>query len=303
MNELKEQANIRNLIYEVRGKQVMLDSDLAILYGCINGTKTINQAVKRNIERFPSNFYFQLTKIEYDNLKSQIGTSNNNFYGGIRKLPYVFTEQGVAMLSSVLRTKNAAKISVNIMNAFVYMRRFINENKDIFKRVIEIENDTSYIKNALIDHEDKINKIFNKFDRKEDLKSKLFFDGEIYDAYSLLVDIISKASKEIIIIDNFVDKVTLDILSKKKVNVVVLLITDDKKSQLTKTDINKFNSEYPLLQIKYTNTFHDRFIIIDDKELYHLGASLKDLGKKVFAISKIEDKYYLKLLINMIKCL
>ncbi|HIU39791.1 MAG TPA: ORF6N domain-containing protein [Candidatus Aphodocola excrementigallinarum] len=294
MNELKEQANIRNLIYEVRGKQVMLDSDLAILYGCINGTKTINQAVKRNLERFPSNFYFQLTKIEYDNLKSQIGTSNNNFYGGIRKLPYVFTEQGVAMLSSVLRTKNAAKISVNIMNAFVYMRRFINENKDIFKRVIEIENDTSYIKNALIDHEDKINKIFNKFDRKEDLKNKLFFDGEIYDAYSLLVDIISKANKEIIIIDNYVDKVTLDILSKKKVNVMVLLITDENKCKLNKTDINKFNSEYPTLKIKYTNIFHDRFIIIDDKELYHLGASLKDLGKKVFGVSKIEDKEYLE---------
>ena len=294
MNELKEQANIRNLIYEVRGKQVMLDSDLAILYGCINGTKTINQAVKRNLERFPSNFYFQLTKIEYDNLKSQIGTSNNNFYGGIRKLPYVFTEQGVAMLSSVLRTKNAAKVSVNIMNAFVYMRRFINKNKDIFKRVIEIENDTSYIKNALIDHEDKINKIFNKFDRKEDLKNKLFFDGEIYDAYSLLVDIISKANKEIIIIDNYVDKVTLDILSKKKVNVMVLLITDENKCKLNKTDINKFNSEYPTLKIKYTNIFHDRFIIIDDKELYHLGASLKDLGKKVFGVSKIEDKEYLE---------
>ena len=294
MNELKENIDIKNLIYEVRGKQVMLDSDLAILYGCINGTKTINQAVKRNLERFPSNFYFQLTKIEYDNLKSQIGTSNNNFYGGIRKLPYVFTEQGVAMLSSVLRTKNAAKISVNIMNAFVYMRRFINENKDIFKRVIEIENDTSYIKNALIDHEDKINKIFNKFDRKEDLKNKLFFDGEIYDAYSLLVDIISKANKEIIIIDNYVDKVTLDILSKKKVNVMVLLITDENKSKLTKTDINKFNSEYPTLKIKYTNIFHDRFIIIDDKELYHLGASLKDLGKKVFGVSKIEDKEYLE---------
>ena len=303
MNELKEQTDIRNLIYKVRGVEVMLDSDLAFLYGCTNGTKDINKAVKRNIERFPNNFYFQLTKEEYnkikiDNLRFQFGTTNMK-----RTLPHVFTEQGVAMLSSVLRTKNAAKISVNIMNAFVYMRRFINENKDIFKRVIEIENDTSYIKNALIDHEDKINKIFNKFDRKEDLKNKLFFDGEIYDAYSLLVDIISKASKEIIIIDNFVDKVTLDILSKKKVNVVVLLITDDKKSQLTKTDINKFNSEYPLLQIKYTNTFHDRFIIIDDKELYHLGASLKDLGKKVFAISKIEDKYYLKLLINMIKCL
>ena len=289
MNELKENIDIKNLIYEVRGKQVMLDSDLAVLYGCINGTKTINQAVKRNLERFPSNFYFQLTKIEYDNLKSQFGTSNNNFYGGIRKLPYVFTEQGVAMLASVLRTKNAAKISVNIMNAFVYMRRFINENKGIFKRVIEIENKTDYIESTLKEYDKNFEVIFGKFDRKEDLKSKLFFDGEIYDAYSLLVDIISKASKEIIIIDNYVDKVTLDILSKKKINAVVLLITDENKSKLTKTDINKFNNEYPLLKIKYTNTFHDRFIIIDNKELYHLGASLKDLGKKVFGINKIED--------------
>ena len=302
MNELIEQTDIRNLIYEVRGVEVMLDSDLAILYGCANGTKTINQAVKRNIERFPSNFYFQLTKEEYQNLKSQIGTSNDNFYGGIRKLPYVFTEQGVAMLSSVLKTNNAAKISVNIMNAFVYMRRFINENKNVFKRIINIENKTDFIENTLKEHDKNFEIIFDKFDRKEDLKSKLFFDGEIYDAYSLLVDIISKANKEIIIIDNFVDKVTLDILSKKKVNVMVLLITDENKSKLTKTDINKFNSEYPLLQIKYTNAFHDRFIIIDNKELYHLGASLKDLGKKVFAINKLNDKHYLKLLISMIKC-
>ncbi len=289
MNELKEQANIRNLIYEVRGKQVMLDSDLAFLYGCTNGTKDINKAVKRNIERFPSNFYFQLTKEEFQNLKFQIGTSNIKEHGGIRKLPYVFTEQGVAMLSSVLRTKNAAKVSVNIMNAFVYMRRFINENKDIFKRVIEIENKTDYIESTLKEYDKNFEVIFGKFDRKEDLKSKLFFDGEIYDAYSLLVDIISKANKEIIIIDNYVDKVTLDILSKKKVNVMVLLITDENKCKLNKTDINKFNSEYPTLKIKYTNIFHDRFIIIDDKELYHLGASLKDLGKKVFGINKIED--------------
>ena len=309
MNELKENIDIKNLIYEVRGVEVMLDSDLAFLYGCTNGTKTINQAVKRNIERFPSNFYFQLTKEEYEYIiissRSQIGTLNksgDNRGYNLKYLPYVFTEQGVAMLSSVLRTKNAAKVSVNIINAFVYMRRFINKNKDIFKRVIEIENDTSYIKNALIDHEDKINKIFNKFDRKEDLKNKLFFDGEIYDAYSLLVDIIIKADKNIIVIDNYVDKVTLDILAKKKINVVVLLITDENKSKLlTKTDIKKFNSEYPLLQIKYTNTFHDRFIIIDDKELYHLGASLKDLGKKVFAISKIEDKEYLNNLIERIR--
>ena len=215
--------------------------------------------------------------------------SGDNRGYNLKYLPYVFTEQGVAMLSSVLRTKNAAKVSVNIMNAFVYMRRFINENKDIFKRVIVIENKTDYIESTLKEYDKNFEVIFGKFDRKEDLKSKLFFDGELYDAYSLLVDIISKASKEIIIIDNYVDKVTLDILSKKKVNVMVLLITDDKKSKLTKTDIKKFNSEYPTLKIKYTNIFHDRFIIIDNKELYHLGASLKDLGKKVFGINKIED--------------
>ncbi len=205
------------------------------------------------------------------------------------------------MLSSVLRTKDAAKVSVNIMNAFVEMRKFINENKDVFKRIIEIENDTSYIKNTLLEHEDKIDKLFDKFDKKEDLKSKLFFDGQIYDAYSLLVDIINKATKEIIVIDNYVDKVTLDILSKKRVNVTLLLITDKNKSKLTKIDIDKFNSEYPLLNIKYTNTFHDRFIILDNKKLYHLGASLKDLGKKVFAINKIEDKLILDNLIQKIK--
>ena len=304
MNVLQENLNIKSLIYEVRGKQVMLDSDLAYLYGCANGTKDINKAVKRNIERFPNNFYFQLTKEECKFINSsrfQFGTLNrsgDNRGHNLKYLPYVFTEQGVAMLSSVLRTKEAAKVSVDIMNAFVEMRRFINENKDIFKRIIEIENDTIYIKNTLIDHEDKINGLFNKFERKEDLKSKLFFNGEIYDAYSLLVDIIGKANKEIIIIDNYVDKVTLDILAKKKVNVVVLLITDENKSRLTNTDINKFNSEYPTLRIKYTNIFHDRFIILDKKELYHIGSSLKDLGKKVFAISKIEDNDYLDLLLD-----
>ncbi len=296
MYKLEEKINIKDMIYEVRGKEVMLDSDLAKLYGCMNGTKTINQSVKRNIERFPDNFYFQLTKEEYYNLKSQIGTSSLDDYGGLRKMPYVFTEQGVAMLSSVLRTKDAARVSVNIMNAFVEMRRFINENKDVFKRMIQIENKTEYIENTLIEYDNNFKILFDKFNKKEDLKSKLFYDGEIYDAYSLLVDIISTATEEIIVIDNYVDKTTLDILSKKKINVTVLLITDDKKSKLTKTDTNKFNSEYPLLKVKYTNVFHDRFIIIDNKELYHLGASLKDLGKKVFGINKIEDKEYLKII-------
>lgn len=186
------------------------------------------------------------------------------------------------------------------MDTFVSMRKFINENKEIFKRVIEIENDATYIKNTLLEHENKIDEIFNKFDKKEDLKSKLFFDGEIYDAYSLLLDIIGKAKKEIIIIDNYIDKVTLDILSKKNANVTILLITGKNKSKLTKTDIDKFNRQYSLLKIKYTNIFHDRFIVIDKKELYHLGASLKDLGKKVFGITKINGKDTLIGLLNKI---
>ena len=314
MYEVESKIEIKNMIYELRGKQVMLDSDLAKLYGCKNGTKTINLAVKRNIERFPSNFYFQLTKEEYDKvieknkiLRFQIETleENVNLTGKHKKyLPYVFTEQGVAMLSSVLRTPNAARVSVNIMNAFVEMKRFISENKDIFKRMIEIENDNTYIKNMLLEYDDKINELFDKFDRKEDLKSKLFFNGEIYDAYSLLIDIIKSASKEIIIIDNYVDKVTLDILTKKKVNVMILLITDKNKSKITKTDIDKFNDEYALLNIKYTNIFHDRFIIIDNKKLYHIGASLKDLGKKVFGINIINEEIFrenLMLKINNMK--
>ena len=300
MYALKENINIKNLIYEVRGKQVMLDSDLAILYGCKNGTKEINQAVKNNPLKFPDRYCFKLNDTEYNYLRSKILTTNANMS---RSNPTVFTEQGIYMLATILKTKVATEATIKIMDTFVKMRRLINENKDIFKRIISIENKTDYIESALKEHDKNFEIIFDKFERKEDLKSKLFFDGEIYDAYSLLVDIISKSNKEIIIIDNFVDKVTLDILSKKKINVVVLLITDENKSKLTKTDIKKFNSEYPLLKIKCTNIFHDRFIIIDSKVLYHLGASLKDLGKKVFAISKIEDKNYLNLLINMIKCL
>ena len=198
MYELKENIDIKDLIYEIRGKQVMLDSDLAILYGCSNGTKDINKAVRRNMERFPNDFYFQLTKDEYNNLRFHFGTSKIENRGGRQYLPYVFTEQGIAMLSSVLRTSNAAKVSVNIMNAFVWMRKFINENKDMFKRIISIENKTDYIENSLIEQNIKIDELFDKFDRKEDLKSKLFYNGQIYDAYSLLVEIIEKANKEII---------------------------------------------------------------------------------------------------------
>ena len=301
MYEIEEKLYIKNMIYKIRGKEVMLDSDLAKLYGCKNGTKEINQAVKNNPDKFPERYCFRMSDVESQSFLVKNFDQKIETRGGKYKNATVFTEQGIYMLATILKTKKATEATLKIMDTFVEMRKFINENKDLFKRVISIENDTSYIKNTLLEHENKIDELFDKFDRKEDLKSKLFFNGEIYDAYSLLIDIIEKANNEIIIIDNYVDKVTLDILSKKNINVTVLLIMDKNKSKLTKTDIDKFNSEYPSLKIKYTNIFHDRFIIIDSKELYHLGASLKDLGKKVFGITKIDDMSYLKLLINKVK--
>ena len=292
MDALKEKIDIKDLIYEVREKQVMLDSDLAVLYGCKNGTKEINQAVKNNPDKFPERYCFKVTTPEFKTLRSKILTANINMN---RTTPRVFTEQGIYMLATILKTKQATSATIKIMDTFVSMRKFINENKDIFKRMIAIENKTDYIKSTLIEHDIKIEELFDKFDKKEELKSKLFYNGEIYDAYSLLVDIISKADKEIIIIDNYVDKKTLDILTKKNINVIVYIITS-KKSNITKLDIEKFNSQYPKLEIRYTNIFHDRFIIIDKNKLYHIGASLKDLGLKVFGISKIDDKEYLKVL-------
>ncbi len=300
MYEIEEKLYIKNMIYKIRGKEVMLDSDLAKLYGCKNGTKEINQAVKNNPDKFPERYCFRMSDVESQSFLVKNFDQKIETRGGKYKNATVFTEQGIYMLATILKTKKATEATLKIMDTFVEMRKFINENKDLFKRVISIENDTSYIKNTLLEHENKIDELFDKFDRKEDLKSKLFFNGEIYDAYSLLIDIIEKANNEIIIIDNYVDKVTLDILSKKNINVTVLLISDKNKTKLTETDIDKFNSEYPSLEIKYVNIFHDRFIILDKKELYHLGASLKDLGKKVFVINKIDDINYLKLLLVMI---
>ena len=301
MNVLQENQNIKSLIYEVRGKQVMLDSDLAILYGCKNGTKEINQAVKNNPLKFPDRYCFKLSDKESKSFLVKNFDQKKETRGGKFKNPTVFTEQGIYMLATILKTKTAASSTIKIMDTFVEMRKFISKNTDIFKRVVQIENKTDYIENTLKEFDNNFKILFNKFDRKEDLKSKLFFNGEIYDAYSLLVNVIGKANKEIIIIDNYVNKVTLDILAKKKVNVVVILITDKNKIRLTDTDVNKFNSEYPTLRIKHSNIFHDRFIIIDNKELYHIGSSLKDLGKKVFAISKIEDNDYLDLLLDRMK--
>ena len=285
---LKE-IKIENLIYEIRGKQVMLDSDLAKLYGCKNKTKEINQAVKRNQEKFPDDFCFQFTMFEYQNiLKSQFVTTKTEGSGGRRNLPYVFIEQGVAMLATVLKTENASNVSIKIMRTFVAMRHFINENKDIFKRLTTVEY-------KLLEYDENFEKIFNALEPKKLEKQKIFFNGEIYDSYSLIIDLIKEAQEKIIIIDNYIDKSILDILIYKKENVSVELVTSS--HYLTKLDINKFNKQYPNLNIKYSNIFHDRFIIIDNT-LYHLGASLKDLSKKCFAINKIEDKEILYNLIS-----
>ena len=279
MYGLKEELNIENIIYEIRGKQVMLDSDLAKLYECKNGTKDINKAVKRNIERFPKNFYFQITEEEMKKLWFQSGTANKM----IRSLPYVFTEQGIAMLSSVLHTQIAISQSIRIMDAFVKMRKIISSN------LIE----QKYINELVIKDNERINLLeesFSKLEEKEKI-NHIFYEGQIYDAYSLLIDIFKGAKEEIIIIDNYADKSILDMITN--LNVKVTIVTR-KFNLLKDIDIKKYNNQYHNLKVIYSDKFHDRFIILDKKVLYHSGASYKDLGNKCFAINKIKDDEYLE---------
>ena len=279
MYELKEELNIENMIYEIRGKQVMLDSDLAKLYECKNGTKDINKAVKRNIERFPKNFYFQITEEEMKKLWFQSGTANKM----IRSLPYVFTEQGIAMLSSVLHTQIAISQSIRIMDTFVKMRKIISSN------LIE----QKYINELVIKDNERINLLeesFSKLEEKEKV-NHIFYEGQIYDAYSLLIDIFKGAKEEIIIIDNYADKSILDMITN--LNVKVTIVTR-KFNLLKDIDIKKYNNQYHNLKVIYSDKFHDRFIILDKKVLYHSGASYKDLGNKCFGINKIKDDEYLE---------
>ena len=281
--------DIKNLIYMIRGKQVMIDNDVANIYHC--ETKYLNRVVKRNIERFPEEFCFQLTENEFEVLRCQFVTLNKNGRGQHRKyLPYVFTEQGIAMLSALLKSDVAVRVSINIMKAFIEMRKFLMINGQIFERLSSVEN-------KLLEHDKKIDKVFNSLQLEENIKQRIFFDGQIYDAYSLIIDIIKKAKKKILIIDNYIDDSVLKMLTKKNNNVEVVILTSD-KSNIQKIDIQKFNKEYPLLKIGKTNKFHDRFIIIDNKEMYHLGASIKDLGKKCFGINKIEDLDIIKKILD-----
>ena len=286
MNELIEKNNYENMIYEIRGVQVMLDSDLARIYECSNGTKTINQSVKRNIKKFPIDFYFQLTEREYYTLKSQIGTSRFNNYGGVRKMPFVFTEQGVAMLATVIHTKVATEVSINIMRAFVKMRHFINDNKDIYESLNRVNN-------KIEDHDDKLNYLFSKFDKNE----KLLISGEVFDGYLDVLEILRSAVNSIIVIDSYADISFLDLIRNIRCEIILITKNNDRLSNI---EIMKYNEQYHNLKVIRNNELHDRFIVIDRNDIYIFGSSLNSLGKKITSIVKIKEENVKEILLNNI---
>jgi hypothetical protein len=285
MNKLTvlTETSIKSKIYTIRGLQVMLDNDLAMLYEV--ETKRLNEQVKRNNDRFPSDFRFQLTENEFENLMSQNATSRLD-WGGRRKLPYVFTELGVASLSGVLTSKKAVEVNIQIMRAFVAMRRFIASNAQIFQRLDRIE-----VKQ--IEFNNNFKEVFNALETKKPTQG-IFFNNQIFDAYKFISDIIRTAKTSIILIDNYVDDTVLTLFSKRNKDVKVTIYTKEISKQL-ELDLKKHNSQYPLITIKEFTRSHDRFLIIDDSDVYHFGASLKDLGKKWFAFSKF-DKTAFKLI-------
>ena len=289
-NLIVKEKNIQNKIFTIRNQQVMLDSDLADLYQV--ETRVLNQAVKRNIKRFPKEYMFQLSKEEYEFLKSQSVISKEdsltsqsvtlkNKQGKHRKyLPNVFTEQGVSMLSAVLRSDIAIEISIRIINAFVGMRKFLMENASVFQKF-------NYIEKKLLKHDENFEKIFKAIEAKEvKPKQGIFFDGQIFDSYLFVSDLIKSANNKIILIDNYIDETVLTLFSKNQ-KVKVTIYSKNITKQI-KLDLEKYNSQYTPIEIKKFNYSHDRFLIIDDKQIYHFGASLKDLGKKWFAFSKFD---------------
>lgn len=287
--DIIKQSDIQNLIFTFRGVQVMIDRDLAEMY--LVETRVLNQAVKRNIDRFPTTFRFQLSEKEFDIWKSQIVMSNEDKIG-LRRPPFVNTEQGVAMLSAVLKSKTAIQISIQIMNAFTEMRKFISSNASVFQRLSNVEL-------KQLETDQKFERIFKALESKDVIpKQGIFFDGQIFDAYKFVSDIVRSAKQNITLVDNYIDESILTILSKKNKNVNCLILTKTIPKQL-KLDIEKFTNQYGNLKIKEFNKSHDRFLIIDNKTVFHFGASLKDLGKKWFAFSII-DKDSLTI-INKIK--
>ncbi len=278
-NALIMNKELQSRIYAIRGVQVMLDEDLAFLYGV--DTKVLNQAVKRNSERFPEEFMFQITDEEIDRLRSQVVTLDSGRGKHRKYLPYVFTEQGVAMLSAILRSDTAVKVSIQIINAFVAMRRFLLSNAQVFQRL-----DTLELKQLKTDK--KIDKVLNALESKEiQPKQGIFFEGQVFDAYQFVSDLIRTAGKSIILIDNYIDDTVLTLFSKRKKGVSLTVLTRTVSKQM-ELDVKKYNEQFPKTEVKEFANSHDRFLIIDESTVYHLGASLKDLGKKWFAFSKME---------------
>ena len=288
MQELVIQEKIENLIYEVRGKQVMLDRDLAKLYNV--ETKRINEAVKNNINKFPERFSFLLTDAEMMNLRSRFSTSSVSTHGGRRYAVRVFTEQGVAMLATILKSKTAIQVSIAIMDAFVAMRKYISSN------LIE----QKYINNMVLEHDSQIKLLQSTFDKLEEKKkvNEIYFDGQIYDAYFKIQEIFKEAKKELIIIDGYADNTILDIIKRLKVNVIIVTKPNN---LLTKQDVFKYNKQYNNLKVIYDNSFHDRYFILDGKTVYHCGASINRIGYKTFSITLIGDMDVCKILINRVK--
>ena len=269
------EQQIQKKIFTVRGVQVMLDSDLAKLYDV--STRRLNEQVKRNIERFPDDFMFKLTKQEWEILKSQFATSSSQ-HGGRRKLPNVFTEQGISALSGVLHSKTAIQVNIAIMRAFVSMRKFLMANATLFQRLDRLE-----IKQ--IETDNKVEKIINALENKAlQPKQGIFFEGQVFDAYVFVNGLIKKAKESVVLIDNYIDESVLTLFSKNQ-NIDVTIYTKNISKQL-KLDLKKYNAQYKPIVIKEFDKAHDRFLILDNKEIYHFGASLKDLGKKWFAFSR-----------------
>jgi phage regulator Rha-like protein len=302
-------TNIRALIHTIRGEQVMLDSELAEIYGV--ETKVFNQAVKRNIERFPEAFRFQLTEEEYDTLKtrlegsssdeglrsqnatsraagvlrSQIVTLDKGGRGKHRKyLPYAFTEQGVSMLSAVLRSETAVKVSIQIIHAFVEMRRFLQANASVFARMDSMEKRQFALESKTMEN---FEKVFQALEAAEPPKQGIFYNGQVHDAHAFVSELIRTAKKSLVLIDNYIDDSVLTLLTKRKKGVTASIYTQSISKQLT-LDLDKHNAQYPPIEIHTFKDAHDRFLILDERDIYHIGASLKDLGKKWFAFSKFE---------------
>ena len=280
---IESDIKIENIIYEINGVQIMLDSDLASLYEV--ETKRINEAVKNNPDKFPYKFSWILSIEEWENLRSKFSTSGlKSNYGGRRYLPRVFAEPGIYMLSTILKSKVAVNASVRIMDTFTNMRKFINENKNIYKSI-------NVINNKLLEHDEKFNYLFSKFDKKE----QLFLKEHTYDAYISVLELLNNAEKEIIIIDNYADIALLDLI--RNIKYQVILITKN-SPRLSNMEIEKYNNQYHNLKVIRDNSWHDRYFIIDGKEIYLSGTSINNIGNNTSMIIKLEDENVKKLILQ-----